>query len=148
MENQNLPAVQTNQPMSIEAVLRLPGAPAYMTNAKGTPREVYKIMSQAQSASAADRDRARTEPFLATYYVCHLVEMTDDRTGELLNLPRTVFVAPDGSAVPFVSMGVMDSLELLVASLGAGPWDPPLKLSVRESKTRKGRNICQLVLED
>jgi Phage Single-stranded DNA-binding protein len=77
--------------------------------------------------------------------VGHVVRMTDQRTGEIVDQPRTVLLDGEGNGWAAVSNGVNGSLKLIVGLVGPPPWDPPLELRVTRVKTNSGFYVLKLV---
>lgn len=85
------------------------------------------------------------ETILVRDVVGHVVRMTDEKTGEVKDQARTVVITPEGVGYSCVSSGVNTSIKILVSLLGAPPWTEPLRLMVREQRTRAGFRVMKLV---
>lgn len=74
-----------------------------------------------------------------TNFVAHKIELTDERTGEVSNATRCVFIDKDGKTYGTVSSGINQSMVKLFGTVGfPNTWDKPLPIKVMEKKGRKG----------
>lgn len=66
-------------------------------------------------------------------------QVMDEQTGELITqvLQRTVLIAADGMIYSCSSTGVLDSLRVLIAAKGQGPWDPPLPVKLLQIQFKR-----------
>ena len=79
-------------------------------------------------------------------FVVHEVQVLDENTGELNNLLRTVIISSDGTSYEAVSIGIANSLQRLIAFLGKpSEWDEPVKVKIKQKKTRNGDNKVTLL---
>lgn len=79
-------------------------------------------------------------------YIVHPVELSDKVTGEVVVCRRSIFPQPDGPAISFVSEGVIRSLEKIAWALGRQPpWDPPVRVKLRQVSTGRGRRTFKLI---
>lgn len=83
-------------------------------------------------------------PFPVKFYYAHMVELANQRTGEIESRVRLVLVSPEGETCSFVSQGVIDSLDLIRRFKGDGPYNPPLKVKVTRQKTRSQNIVLRL----
>jgi hypothetical protein len=68
--------------------------------------------------------------------VVQTVEMPDEQTGELQELPRTILIAEDGTAYHAISMGIFRAVETVLGVVGQpSTWPSPLNIQV----TREGK---------
>lgn len=79
-------------------------------------------------------------------YIAHPVTVVEDN-GQLVELVRIVLIGPDGKMFQAASEGVRMSLMLIFQCRGRGPWEPALRLTPKLTKTRRGYNVLQLLLE-
>ena len=71
--------------------------------------------------------------------IVQAVEMNDEKTGELVTVPRTILIDADGTAYAAMSNGIMRSLENVFGILGQpSEWPQPVAISVVEQKSRGG----------
>lgn len=73
--------------------------------------------------------------------VAYPVTITDDETGEIMEVLRTVLVTKDGKAYTAVSQGITNSLARIFSIVGKPSWkDDPVKMKIKQVKTRNGNN--------
>lgn len=118
---------------------------ALIHNFTGDKMAIYKLVAKASSPlvkRGADNKDAIIKPsnFLAQY-----VEMTQERTGEVVDSPRVVIFDKDGTMYGFVSWGVLDSVDQLVSTFGMYNWPDGIALKIVEANTRRGNRIVSLV---
>lgn len=77
------------------------------------------------------------------------VELVDEVTGEVVKCLQTVFVAKDGKTYKATSQGITNSLVRIFSIVGKpdnGAWEnDPVKLKVRQVKTRNGNNKVNVI---
>jgi hypothetical protein len=74
-----------------------------------------------------------------TNFVAHKIELTDERTGEITNATRCVFIDKDGKTYGTVSSGINQSMVKLFGTVGfPATWENPLPIKVMEKTGRKG----------
>jgi hypothetical protein len=78
------------------------------------------------------------------YWYAHNVEI-EDKDGQLINTPRVVLIAEDGTSVRFASAGVFDTLRMIVKYYGRKPFVPQMSCEIKQVKTRKGNKMLVLV---
>lgn len=78
----------------------------------------------------------------------HMVDITDDESGEISAQPRIVLINPDGYTWECVSNGIQRDISALVWLYGKPPWNPPLKVIPRLIDLKSGRNMLKLELVD
>lgn len=78
------------------------------------------------------------------YWYAHNIEI-EDKDGQLINTPRVVLIAEDGTSVRFASSGVFDTLRMIVKYYGRKPFVPELVCEIKSVKTRKGNKMLVLV---
>ncbi|WP_431806265.1 hypothetical protein [Bacillus pumilus] len=83
-----------------------------------------------------------------TDLVAHPIKV-QQQDGSLVDALRTVLVAKDGTTYHSVANGVVDSLQKIIALVGAGSWaDDPLKIVPKNVKTRNGFTTLTLALAE
>ena len=80
--------------------------------------------------------------------VAHPVQLMDEETGEVVNTVRVVLIDKNGVGYSAVSQGVVNSLARIFQIVGMPSWkNEPVKMEVRQIKTRNGNNkVNTLVL--
>jgi hypothetical protein len=77
------------------------------------------------------------------HWYAHRVSI-EGENGEVIDTPRVVLIQPDGSAIKFVSAGIFDALRLIVKYYGRRKFAPPLRVMIKQVKTRKGFKMLTL----
>lgn len=68
--------------------------------------------------------------------VVQVIEMADEQTGELGDVPRTILIAADGKAYHAISRGVFRAVENILGILGSpNTWENPVKVKVLQEGT-------------
>lgn len=80
------------------------------------------------------------QPLKITDIMLRPITMLDEKTGEYMDACRTVLACDDGRLIGMVSKGAVNSLAVLIAIFGPPTWSPPLEITIRVIKTRKGFN--------
>lgn len=145
LQNANLPV--PHEDTDLEAPL-LEGAPKFWTSLDTGTNEGKKKALKALGNSDFPASYMRDVPFLVQDVLAHEVQVANRETGEITQAVRCVLISPDGKTVSFVSAGVLGSLRNIMQLFGKPPWDPPLKLAVRDVNTRSGYRTYNLVLAD
>lgn len=114
-------------------------------NFDGDPPDKWRLSALATGPGCLSYGDLNNEPFLVKYFYAHEVEIENSETRDLVSVMRVVLISPDLHAVATVSDGVWLGLVRLVEFMGSGPYDPPLKVKLVESKTNKGRRMVSLV---
>lgn len=74
-----------------------------------------------------------------TNFVAHKIQIEDDRTGEITNATRCVFIDKDGKTYGTVSSGINQSMIKLFGTVGFPvTWEKPLPIKVMEKTGRRG----------
>lgn len=79
-----------------------------------------------------------TDAIVVTDLVVHMVQLVNEETGELEDVPRVVLIDENGIGYDAVSKGVMSSLRRIMGTVGVAPWKPGLKVKPRRVKARNG----------
>lgn len=66
------------------------------------------------------------------------IELMNEETGEIVNVPRIVLIDDKGASYECVSVGMFSAIRKLVAVYGEPTWDPPLEVTVKEKPVGKG----------
>ena len=81
-----------------------------------------------------------------SHYICHPIELTDPETGEVVDAIRTILPQEGGPPVAFVSAGILKSIGRIEwAQQRPGPWDPPIRVLLKQRSTGKGRRTYSLI---
>lgn len=80
------------------------------------------------------------------HYIVHPVELRDDESGEVTQAARIVLPQSDGPPIAFVSDGVIKSIAKIAWAIGREPpYDPPVKVRLKQLSSRGGRRYFKLV---
>lgn len=71
-------------------------------------------------------------------YLIEMTEVASDETGEIVTVPRVVFIDPKGNAYQAVSVGMANVLKKLIIVCGDAPWNPALRLKIKQQATKRG----------
>lgn len=76
-------------------------------------------------------------------YLIEMAQIEDEDTqgnklGTYSNVPRVVFVTPDGVAYQAVSFGMARVVRNIIACCGNAPWSPAVRLKIKQTPTKKG----------
>lgn len=114
--------------------------PASINNFVGTPQEIWELVSFAKGASCRDGADMIDQTLPLKHWMVHEVQVrkSDTVTAKAI---RTVLMDATGAAYGFVSNGVYDSLRDMVQSLGPGPYDPAINITVRQRERAGGRRV-------
>jgi len=138
--------------MSDNALVPLVATPAQLVSDMGTvftsldlsteegKRQFLRSIGESDFAA----EDVKKGSFEVQDFLCHRVNLEKDG-GEIVEASRTVLIAPDGSTVSFVSIGVKASLAALIVVYGVPPWKPARKLELKETNSRKGRRVYRLL---
>lgn len=106
----------------------------------GTRKSKIAIFNAINGADEALGDHIG-EVLEVTDVVAHPVTLTDEDTGEIINALRTVLITKDGKTYTAVSQGVTNALARVFSIVGMPSWkDEPVKMKVKQIKTRNGNN--------
>jgi len=97
---------------------------------------LYQLATDGDSLSADDVINNELE--IVHVYFCE-AQWTNKETGEITDGIRTVLVDRHGDAVSFGSAGVVQSLKRIGAARGVPPWDPPVKMRVKQKPLENGK---------
>lgn len=64
-----------------------------------------------------------------------MIEMTNEDTGEVSIVPRTVMISPDGKSYQAVSQGIYSAIKRLHQIYGPPTWDPAVKIEIKQVKS-------------
>lgn len=116
------------------------------TTIEGTDRKSKVAVYNAISAPDKKIAECIGEVIEIKDFVVHEVQVLDENTGELTNLLRTVIISSDGTSYEAVSIGIANSLQRLIAFLGKpSEWEEPVKVKIKQKKTRNGDNKVTLL---
>lgn len=119
----------------------------YSTVKGGDKASKLRVLA-AITDSEALADHLR-EPFDVQDYIVQVIQMADEKTGEVGNVPRIVLLTADGKAYHAISAGVLQSLRNFAGVLGepsATNENWPVRVVCDEVKGRNGYRFMTLKL--
>jgi len=106
----------------------------------GTRKSKVAIFNAINGADESVADHIG-EVLEITDVVAHPVTLTDEETGEIINTLRVVLIDKNGKTYTAVSEGITNSLSRIFSIIGMPSWkDEPVKMKIRQIKTRNGNN--------
>ena len=70
--------------------------------------------------------------------IFELVELTNEKTGEIEDAPRAILISPEGEAYNATSFGVLSSIQKCIKIFGEPTWSPAKKFIIKQPKTKNG----------
>lgn len=139
-------ATQNILPEVIKSVLG-DTAGATLNNFDGDTNNRWRLRSLACGPDCIGFDPENNTPFAIKYWYAHRVEVVDPRSGQITNATRCVLIDANDVARCFVSSGIAKDLADIIGMFGIGPYSPPLRVRVRQIKTRSGFRMYTIVPE-
>ncbi len=103
-----------------------------------TEDEKKKLFNVMNSPDYQLADYINKEVVLKDFFVDN-VAITNEETGEINTVPRSVLIDKSGKSYQCVSLGVIDSLRKLVQVYGEpSQWTAPIKLEVKQVSVKRG----------
>lgn len=110
-----------------------------------TREQRYQILALIEGECIKGSDVIGSD-LLLWHYIAHPVTMTDEETGETADGVRLILLQPDGPPVAFVSLGVLQSIaRIQKAEQRSMPFNPPVKVVLRQVKGKGARRVYKLV---
>lgn len=111
-------------------------------------RERVKYVSKmAQGVAVAGPDAIGKE-IDVRYWLVHPTEKVDDHTGEVTPAERLILSDGNGLVISTSSGVALQAWNLIAGMLGDGPYDPPMRVALREGRARSGNKFTTLVAVD
>lgn len=83
-----------------------------------------------------------------TNFVAHKIQLTDEKTGEVSEAIRCVFIDKDNKTYGTVSQGINSAMIKLFATVGLpNVWEQPMPIKVLEKTGRKGHRFLTISLD-
>jgi hypothetical protein len=73
--------------------------------------------------------------------LAEMIEMENEETGELIEVPRVVLIDDKGESYQAVSMGIFNAVKKAIAVFGAPTWDEPLSVTVKQISLGKNQML-------
>lgn len=120
------------------------GAGGAINNFASAGDDAVFLAASAMGGDAAAGGSKVGQEFQIAHWFVQPIQIVDDKTGEITDCPRVVLIDPEGNAIQFVSHGVYQSLRVILSYYGVGKLDPPIKVEIRQRRTRKSWNVLYL----
>lgn len=104
----------------------------------GSKMEQYKLTALACGGSAKGFDDFPPAGIDLKYYFCHMVEMVNRKTGEVIDACRIALIDKQDNVYSFVSDNLSRELDTLRSFFGNGPYLDDMVITVEKIKTRSG----------
>lgn len=109
-------------------------------NTKEQKAMIYRAMNNPDKRLA---DMINMEIAVTDMY-CEVVQLADQNTGEIVNMPRIVLIDENGVSYQCVSKGIFSSVRKLIGLYGEPTWHEPIHLIVKSIKTRNSTTALTL----
>lgn len=84
--------------------------------------------------------------FTIADYICGPCTMVDEGTGEETDGIRTLFISPDHPPIAFVAKAALEAIRKLSYARGClPPWDPPVRVKLRQVSGRGARRTYKFI---
>lgn len=125
-----------------------PNVGAAMHSFKGSKVEQYRMIAKACGPDVGKSKDCINKVIAVANYYCHKIEIVREEDGEVRDCIRCVLIEPDGKAWAFVSDGIAKEIARIIDVFGAGPYNPPVKVEVKQIQTRNNRSTLSLLPVD
>lgn len=95
------------------------------------------LLNLAEGDSKQLREFVNCELAITDYY-CDTVEMRDNETGVMSEVPRIILIDQDRNGYRAMSMTVFRTVQRIIKIMGPGPWEEPVV--IMPVLTTKGKN--------
>lgn len=107
-------------------------AQQYMSFNPQTPEEKSMLFNAVQNPDKRLSDIVG-ETIEIKHVLAEMVELPNEKTGEMNTAPRIVFIDPKGTSYVSVSVGIYNSVRKVFQVFGEpSTWDKPLKVKVKQ----------------
>ena len=104
--------------------------------------ETRKEQAQVLNAINSTLQEQLGKTIMVKNVVCHGVEMTNEKTGEVAPAWRVILIADDGTQYACVSKGVVGSLNKIFGVFGTPEtWTESLPLIARKVQAKRGKSL-------
>lgn len=105
-------------------------------------RQVLALMTNAATAVEAE---LVGKTINLRHVIVHVVELEDEKTGEMTEQNRVVLITEEGESYAAISSGLMRSLENIIAMFGTPDvWEGPIPVQLVEKRSRAGFRFYSL----
>jgi hypothetical protein len=119
---------------------RLANGEGPLHNFVGNTQELWAFTARMTGGDARKGGESLGEIITLKSYYCHNIEMENQKTGEIITVPRTALMDQNGTVFTFVSGGIVDALDTVRSIFGDGPYGNDVRFKVRQVRTRSGGN--------
>ena len=109
--------------------------------------ETAQLALKSINAADVDVDDLDGDAFMVRHYLIERTVYQDDDEDEGRVGFKIVLYNPDGVTMVTSSNQIARALDILVSTLGPGPWDPPLGLKFERVQTKRGRQTFRVELD-
>lgn len=103
-----------------------------------TPDGKARLFNAMSSPDERIADHINEEIVISDVYA-EMVDITDEKTGEITSAPRLILINPEGVSFVAVSTGVYGDVKRLLQIFGApSTWAAPIKVKVKQVAIKKG----------
>lgn len=99
--------------------------------------ENYRLSAKATGPSCVPSDDSLDKKIDAVYFHAQRVEQIDDKSGEIRAWIRVVLIDDKGEGYVFNSNTVARDLLRIIAAFGNRPWNPPVSVIPRKTKSKR-----------
>ena len=71
-------------------------------------------------------------------YLIEIADIETEETGLVSSVPRVVLIDDKGESYQSVSVGMANVVRNLVVACGDAPWNPPVKICIKQQATKNG----------
>lgn len=144
MENTNI-AVFNDDGLNLIADLTAPSTSAFCSLIPQTEDE-EKILYNATMSPAKRVGDCINETINLRHVFCEIITVTNEETGEVSRVPRTVLIDDNGIGYQCVSTGIFNAIKKLFAVKGMpDTWVKPVTVKVQQISKGK-RQILTLIM--
>lgn len=124
-----------------------PGAPRLISNINMSDPDERQLILKSAGTGDVDADSLKGKPFHVKWWMCEAAKVKDDKSDELVVVPRCTFFGPGGEMIAFTAWSIARYLDKLRLVIGEGPYDPPLNIIFRRVSAggTKQQYECELV---
>lgn len=102
------------------------------------------LVFAADGEGTREVDQHLDHPFNLVNWVAKKIAIPDDQTGVESPAVRVTLLDNEGDTISFVSVGIAASLDLIRTLRGDGPYEPPIPVTFRRVKTRRGFSTIKM----
>lgn len=112
----------------------LTGAVSSYTSLKADTSKDKKILFNVMNTPQFRLSDCINTTIKVTDVYCEMVDVVNEETGEMSNMPRVVLVDKDGNGYQAVSKGVFNALKKIFMVFGEPHWEGGIDLKIKQIK--------------